>query len=143
MLTTRSLESLHPPVANRVKALIKRAADIGIDVIVTCAYRDHEAQDALYAQGRTKPGKTVTNARGGQSLHQWRCAVDVAIVEHGKCVWDDTPQGASAWAKLGRLADEVGLEWAGNWRGKLRERCHFQYSGGLSLEALQSGKVPS
>ncbi|MFQ8841879.1 MAG: M15 family metallopeptidase [Clostridium fessum] len=41
-------------------------------------YRTVAEQDALYAQGRTKPGNKVTNARGSSysSQHQWGIAFD-------------------------------------------------------------------
>src|SRR5215207_9435814 len=42
---------------------------VGYTYKVTSAYRSNAEQDALYAQGRTKPGSKVTNARGGQSKH--------------------------------------------------------------------------
>src|SRR6478609_5661733 len=42
--------------------------------------RTIKEQDDLYAQGRTKPGKVVTNARGGSSFHNYGVAFDFAIL---------------------------------------------------------------
>jgi len=39
------------------------------DFCVLSGYRSNAEQDALYAKGRTAPGKVVTWARGGQSRH--------------------------------------------------------------------------
>ena len=46
---------------------------------VTSAYRSSAEQDKLYAQGRTTPGPRVTNARGGQSAHNFGLAIDVVL----------------------------------------------------------------
>jgi peptidoglycan L-alanyl-D-glutamate endopeptidase CwlK len=47
-------------------------------IIVIFGYRSVEEQDWLYAQGRTRPGNKVTNARGGSSAHNFGLAVDLA-----------------------------------------------------------------
>ena len=88
------------------------------------------------AQGRTKPGKIVTNAKGGQSFHNWRCAFDFVPVVNGKARWDDK----AAYAKCGERGESLGLEWAGRWTGKLKETAHMQYTGGLKLIDFQNGK---
>ena len=87
MINSRKLEDLHPKVKPMVEAFIQKCADNGIDLLVTSTYRDHESQNALYAQGRTTPGKKVTNAKGGQSWHNWRVAVDIVPLRNGKPVW--------------------------------------------------------
>ncbi len=143
MRSERDILALHPEPYFRVKSFLEEAAAQGLDLLVTCVYRDAEAQDELYAQGRTKPGRIVTNAKGGESYHNWRCAVDVAPLVHGKILWDTTSDaGAAIWNKIGELGEAHGLEWAGRWMGKLREMAHFQYTGGLSLSELKSGMLP-
>jgi peptidoglycan L-alanyl-D-glutamate endopeptidase CwlK len=117
---------------------VRLCKEVGIDLLITSTYRDHEAQNELYAQGRTKPGKIVTNARGGQSWHNWKCALDVVPLRNGKPVWDSNDP---VWRQVGALGEQVGLEWAGRWTGKLKEMAHFQYTGGLTLADLQNGKV--
>ena len=111
---------------------------LGIDVILTSTYRDYESQDALYAQGRTAPGKIVTNAKGGESWHNFRCAVDVCPIVNGKPDWDGSHP---VWQELGHQGRLAGLEWAGEWKGSLRESAHFQYTGGLTLAQLRDGAV--
>ena len=143
MINSRNFSDLVPPCKERAERFFKLAKAAGIDLIVTSTYRDHESQAALFAQGRTKPGVIVTNARPGQSWHNWRCAFDVVPLRNGKCVWGTTGPDGDLWRKVGELGESVGLEWAGRWTGKLREFAHFQYTGGLSLAELQSGKVPA
>lgn len=143
MINSRTLSDLVPPCKERAEKFLKAAKDAGIDLLVTSTYRDHESQAALFAQGRTKPGLIVTNARPGQSWHNWRCAFDVVPIRNGKPVWGTTGPDGDLWRKVGELGESVGLEWAGRWTGKLREFAHFQYTGGLTLADLQSGKVPA
>jgi peptidoglycan L-alanyl-D-glutamate endopeptidase CwlK len=138
MINSRSLTELHPKVANLAMSFVQKCDDAGIDLLITSTYRDHESQNELYAQGRTKPGKIVTNARGGQSWHNWRCAMDVVPLRNGKPVWDASDP---VWKQVGAIGESVGLEWSGRWAGKLKETAHFQYTGGLTLADLQSGKV--
>lgn len=143
MINSRSLSELHPVCKAKAEKFLELAKQNGIDILVTSTYRDLESQAALFAQGRTKPGLIVTNARPGQSWHNWRCAFDVVPIRNGKPVWGITGPDGSLWRKVGELGESVGLEWAGRWTGKLREFAHFQYTGGLTLAQLQQGKVPA
>jgi len=136
MINSRSLDDLLPAVKERVEKFINSAKDAGIDLLVTSTYRDNESQNALYAQGRTKQGRIVTNAKGGQSFHNYRCAVDVVPLLNGKPVWDAEND---IWQKVGDFGIAAGLEWAGNWT-KFKEMPHFQYTNGLNLADLQIGK---
>lgn len=136
MINSRSLSDLNPKVAAMCSEFINRCKAQGIDVIITSTYRDGEAQDKLYAQGRTEPGKKVTNAKAGQSFHNWRVAFDFVPIVDGKARWDD----AVLFIKCGEIAEGVGLEWAGRWK-KFNEMPHCQYTGGLTLADFQSGKT--
>jgi len=135
MINSRDIKELLPPVRTRVEAFLAAAKAAGIDLIVTSTYRDAASQEALYAQGRTKPGRIVTNAKAGQSWHNWRCAVDVVPVRNGKPVWDAKDP---IWQTVGQLGKQAGLEWAGDWK-RFKEFPHFQYTGGLTLAQLQAG----
>ena len=141
MINSRQVDDLHPIVREKAKAFINAASAQGIDLLVTSTYRDNEAQAALYAQGRTKPGQIVTNARPGQSWHNWRCAFDVVPLRYGKPVWGTAGKDGELWRQVGELGESVGLEWAGRWTGKLREMAHFQHTGGLTLADFQAGKT--
>ena len=135
MINSRSLDDLVPPARARVESFLDAAKKQGIDLLVTSTYRDNASQDALYAQGRTTPGKIVTNAKAGQSWHNYRCAVDVVPIVAGKPRWDVKDE---VWQQVGALGKAAGLEWAGDWK-KFKEFPHFQYTGGLTLAQLQSG----
>jgi peptidoglycan L-alanyl-D-glutamate endopeptidase CwlK len=130
------MSDLNPKVAAMCSEFVNRCKAQGIDVIITSTYRDGEAQDKLYAQGRTEPGKKVTNAKAGQSYHNWHVAFDFVPIVGGKAIWNDD----TLWTKCGEIAEGVGLEWAGRWT-KFKETAHCQYTGGLSLSDFQAGKT--
>lgn len=135
MINSRSLDDLLPAVKERVERFIASAKTERIDLLVTSTYRDNESQNALYAQGRTTAGRIVTNAKAGQSFHNYRCAVDVVPIVNGKPAWNVKDE---VWQTIGKLGKAEGLEWAGDWK-RFKEYPHFQYTGGLNLAQLQKG----
>lgn len=137
MTNSRRLTDLLPVVQAKAKAFLAAAKAEGIDVLITSTYRDNQSQDELYAQGRTRPGKIVTNARGGQSYHNYRVAFDFVPVIGGKAVWNDL----ALFRRLGKIGKSLGLEWGGDW--KFRDYPHLQYTGGLTLRQLRAGQVPA
>jgi peptidoglycan L-alanyl-D-glutamate endopeptidase CwlK len=146
MIDSRDLNELAPAARKRAEAFFAACvADPelraqGITVMATSTYRDFEAQNAIYARGRTVPGKVVTNARAGDSWHNWRCAFDVLPLRCGKPVWGTTGTDRAVWQRLGEIGEQCGLEWAGRWT-TFREMAHFQYTGGLTLADFKAGKT--
>lgn len=140
MINSRSLDDLHPVVAAKARLFLAKCSAAGIDVLVTSTYRDNESQAALYAQGRTAPGKKVTNADAGQSMHNWRVALDVVPMRAGKPVWSTNGDDGALWRKVGSIGQQVGFEWGGAW-AKFKDYPHFQYTGGLTLKDFQAGKT--
>jgi peptidoglycan L-alanyl-D-glutamate endopeptidase CwlK len=135
MINSRKLEDLHPKVKLLCERFVASCAKQNIDVLITSTYRDGESQNALYAQGRTAPGKIVTKAKAGQSFHNWKCAFDFVPIVNGKAQWNDT----ALFTKCGEIAEAVGLEWAGRWK-TFKELAHCQYTNGLTLQDFQQGK---
>lgn len=152
-MASRRIEDLDPIARSRFQAWLADCDKAGIDVLVYCTYRSGAEQDELYKVGRTvkgtgvtskKPmGSTVTNARAGQSLHQYRVAIDCVPLWRGKAMWSgdlpSTPQDDKLYERMAAMAAKHGIEWAGNWK-TFKEKAHFQYTGGLSLKDFQSGK---
>ena len=137
MINSRDLKDLDPYVAGLAKQFIAACKKQGIDLLVTSTYRDNESQNALYAQGRTKAGRIVTNAKAGQSFHNYRLAFDVVPIVNGKPQWNDF----RTFQKIGAIGKSIGLDWAGDWK-TFKELAHFQWTGGLSLAQLKAGKRP-
>ena len=95
-----------------------------INAFLTCTLRSNEEQESLYAIGRTKPGKRVTNAKAGQSAHNYGLAWDIAILVNGKLNWDLKHPD---WQLAGHLGESIfGVEWLGNPASKFKEGAHFQ-----------------
>ncbi len=139
MINSRKLEDLDKVVSSKAAAFLDACKAAGIDIVVTSTFRDYESQDALYAQGRTAPGKVVTNAKGGCSWHNFRCAFDVVPLRNGKPVWGTAGEDGKLWKQIGAIGKQCGLEWAGDW-DSFKELAHFQYTGGLNLAELRNGK---
>lgn len=135
MINSRRVEDLNPKVRALCESFLLKCKSEGIDVIITSTYRDNESQNALYAQGRTIPGQKVTNARGGESFHNYKVAFDFAPIINGKPSWDDP----KIFENCGRIAESLGLEWAGRWK-TFKELAHCQYTGGLTIKDLQAKK---
>lgn len=116
----------------------------GISWLLTCTYRSSEEQTQLYAQGRTKPGPIVTNAKPGESDHNITTASGVPAAEafdgvplrHGKPIWgltgdgidenplDDERDDLEVWERIRAHAEAVGLKSASRWK-KFKEWPHF------------------
>jgi len=118
----RRLKQLHPALAAAVRSTIADLADKGTVVEVVQGLRTFEEQDALYAKGRTAPGQIVTQARGGESNHNFGLAVDLCPFTNDKPDWN-APM--AVWAAIGTAAMAHGLEWGGQWK-KFLDKPHVQ-----------------
>jgi peptidoglycan L-alanyl-D-glutamate endopeptidase CwlK len=112
--------TLLPEVRPIARMLVQKAAANGIQIRVISGLRSYAEQDALYAQGRTKPGRKVTNARGGYSNHNFGIAFDVGVFEGTRYMGESRKYKA-----VGVLGQELGLEWGGNWTS-IVDQPHFQ-----------------
>lgn len=114
-LTDKSKERLfkvHPLLAEKIRQLCETLEKGGMNVQVVQGLRTFAEQDELFAQGRTKPGKRVTNARGGQSNHNFGLAVDLCpFDEHGQPMWE----ADELFTRIGVGAEVFRLEWGGRW----------------------------
>lgn len=145
--TLDSDPGLYPKVAKLRDTLKAIMAATGNPIVITDEYRSFEEQDRLYAQGRTTPGNIVTNAKAGQSFHNYRVAFDIAF-SSAKGITYDGP-----WEMVGNIGNALGLEWGG-WATKespeteqiagwpnLIDKPHFQYLGGYTLKDFQDGNI--
>ena len=72
------LESLEPVFREKIIELLHLTEQAtGRSWSLSDGRRTIAQQNALYAQGRTKPGRVVTNAKGGQSAHNFGLAADL------------------------------------------------------------------
>lgn len=99
---------------------------------VTQALRTIADQDALYAQGRTKPGKKVTNVRGGNSWHNYGLAFDFVLLINGKISWDVDKY----WLEVVKIFKSKGFVWGGDFKS-LYDAPHFEKTFGKSLKDMK------
>ena len=137
-MASRKIEDLSKQLQPLASAFINQAnaalAPFHAAVIITCTYRNDDEQAALYAKGRSLPGKKVTNAKPGESKHNKLDAktgkpaaeaFDIAIIVDGKLNWDINHR---VWQLAGEVGEQLGLEWAGRWI-RFKEGPHFQLKG--------------
>ncbi|KWX88960.1 hypothetical protein AMQ83_03485 [Paenibacillus riograndensis] len=142
------LIGLHPVVLAAVGALIDPCYACGVPILITLAVPQSAEHAPPYAHGRAKPGAIVTNARGGQSYHNYGLAVDFALLlPNGSSVsWDMARDGdndqTADWLEVVQQAKRLGFEWGGDWTS-LKDYPHFQMSFGLTLSKLRAGAQPS
>ena len=129
-----NIKTLRPEVQVLARELIETAVAQGISVKVIGGSRTYAEQNELYAQGRTKPGKVVTKARGGQSWHNFGMAFDIGIFStDGKKYYGES----AAYKEVGMIGESLGLEWGGHW--EFVDEPHFQYNPqGHSLAAVRA-----
>lgn len=125
---------LYLPFHTALTALLDEALVLRSAFFVTDGYRSWDKQQALYEQGRHTPGPVVTNARAGESAHNYGLAADVVhdSDSHPGIQPDWEP---SAYALLGELAPKHGLLWGGSWR--VPDRPHLQWPGYVTLAELK------
>lgn len=152
MISSRDLDDLELQTAAAAKDALKECKDSGLDVLIYCTYRDFECQAELYASSRTKPGPWKTNAKPGQSWHNWSLALDLVPLRHGKPVWgvkgdgidadptDDERDDLELWHKVAAIFKKYGFEWGGDWP-RAKDFPHFQRPDGRSLD-LMLAKYP-
>lgn len=127
---SRDLNDLEPVTRERCVKFLQECAKYGTPVIVTQTFRSFEEQEALYAKGRALPGPVVTNARAGDSFHNYRRAFDV-VFSRGTGISYFGP-----WDEIGPIGEKLGLEWGGRFK-TFPDKPHFQ-NGDIPLNVLRS-----
>lgn len=118
------LNFVHPALSRRVHQLNSLLIDEDIYIHVIQGLRTFVQQDALYAQGRTTPGRIVTDARGGYSAHNFGYACDLDPFKLGVPDWAaDDPE----WQAMLSKALTCGLSEGALWR-EFPDRPHFYLS---------------
>lgn len=156
-VTLKRIELLHPKVREEVRELYDEICEV-LNGRAICRFvftlRTIAEQNELHAQGRTKPGKIVTNARGGFSYHNYGLAIDIVLIhdadgdgDFDKAVWDIKTDfdkdGVADWMEVVAVFKRYGWTWGGDW--KFFDAPHFEKTFGYSVRQLlalhQSGKV--
>lgn len=132
-ITQQRIEKLHPIVRKETKNIIEKCDNAltgRAKVRITQGLRTFKEQDDLYAIGRTQPGKKVTNAKGGQSIHNYGLAVDICLIIDGKIAsWDTVKDWdndkVTDWYECVKIFAKHGWDWGGNWK-TFKDLPHFE-----------------
>lgn len=142
--TKGRISKLHPSVRDEVTAIVNEINERltgRSKARISEGLRTDIEQSALYAKGRTKPGKKVTNAKAGQSVHNYGFAVDIVLIIDGKTAsWDvkkdwDSDKVAD-WDECVKVFAAYGWSWGGNWT-KFKDMPHFEKIGRSNWRTLQ------
>lgn len=137
--TLDRINKLHPSVREEVINIIKEC-NVELrgraQVRISQGLRTFAEQDALFKQ-RPK----VTNAKGGQSVHNYGFAVDIVLIVDGKTAsWDthkdwDT-DGIADWDECVKIFAKYGWSWGGSWT-TFKDMPHFDKIGYNNWRILQ------
>ena len=114
----RNLATVQPQLADLGRELLRQLAAQGLTFKVTSGSRTQAEQDALYAQGRTKPGPVVTWTR--KSRHIGGRAIDLTLFSGKNPVWE-----SKHYYTAGKFGKELGLVWGGDWK-RTKDLPHFE-----------------
>jgi RHS repeat-associated protein len=145
--TLDKIATLDEEMQKPAKELVLRSKlELNTNIIVTQGLRTNDEQNSLYAKGRSQtqldavglndvvaqPNEgIVTNAKGGESLHNYGAAFDVVPLQAGSNIpnWNSTK-----WTQIGGVGVKIGLNWGGNWT-TFKDKPHFD--NGQTVQQLQ------
>lgn len=128
------IDRLHPAIRQRVIDFIDAVeAQTGLKIRITSGLRSFEEQQAIYDQGRTKPGDIVSWAKPGSSYHNYGLAVDLWPwkPDYSDINWQY--EGFSEWKPL---AQKFGLSWGGDFPKGKTDPPHYQWTNNLHWSDL-------
>lgn len=148
--TKQRIQKLHPSVRDEVYKIIEEC-NVSLTgkakIRITHGLRTFKEQDELYALGRTKPGKKVTNANAGKSIHNYGFAVDICLIIGDKIAsWDTVKDWdndtVADWYECVKIFAKYGWNWGGNWKN-FKDLPHFEkkeYNNWRKLSKLKKDK---
>lgn len=147
---------LYPPLIGKANLFIADCEACGVKILITQGLRTFAEQNALYAEGRSAPGKIVTNAKGGQSYHNFGLAFDIVPIDaNGNPIWDTSNEAWTTAKEIGDLhpgspdtridpqrmaeiiSQELGLSLGADWT-KFKDIPHYELTGGVPLQVLRN-----
>jgi len=141
------IDTLHPLIRAEVQTLVDKINSSvlkgNVKMVVTQGLRTFAEQDKLYAQ-RPK----VTNAKGGQSIHNYGLAFDFCLADGGKMIWDTNKDfdgdKIPDWMEVVKVFKDAGYAWGGDFKS-IVDKPHFEKTFGHTWQQLlaikQSGKT--
>jgi len=138
-----NLITLAPKVQVLARRFLKLCKEAKLDVRILSGTRTYAEQEALYRKGRYgSTEKKVTNARGGQSNHNFGIAWDIGVFQDGKYLTTIKPYKDIALLTMPQLPE---MAWGGDWKS-FPDFPHYEHKAvveGVSLVRglFETGKV--
>lgn len=141
------IDTLHQKIREQVRGLVdyvnREILTSNVKMLVTQGLRTFEEQEKLFNQ-RPK----VTNARGGQSIHNYGLAFDFCLVQGGRTIWDVAKDFDNDkipdWMEVIKIFKDAGYKWGGDFKS-FKDRPHFEKTFGHTwqqlLEIKKAGKT--
>jgi peptidoglycan L-alanyl-D-glutamate endopeptidase CwlK len=140
-VTEARIRDIHPSLFEELKKIYdeicKAFEGRNVGVRFVQVFRSFEEQNRMFAQGRTTAGLKVTNARGGQSYHNYGLAVDFCLLydknEDGKItkeeiIWDRAADldkdKICDWMEVVMIFTKYGWKWGASFK----DYPHFEKS---------------
>ena len=137
------LNLLHPKLRSSGLAAYEaavKATPKGVHPFIVQSYRTFAESDALYQEGRTTPGDIVSDAKAGQSYHNYGLAFDFALTVNGEeidDITDKTPTNIrSYWMIVVNCFKNEGWTWGGDFKGSFKDHPHVENKMGHKWEDL-------
>jgi len=134
ILSIERIKEAHPIIREKLLKEYTEANNLlgkGARLRLAYVYRSNELQDKLYNQ-RPK----VTNAKGGQSIHNYGLAFDIVLLYDNdgngtfeEASWsqirDFDKDSKADWMEIVNYFKSKGWEWGGDWKS-FKDAPHFQ-----------------
>jgi peptidoglycan L-alanyl-D-glutamate endopeptidase CwlK len=136
----KNIVTLQIPAQILARQSLAKLLAAGLDAKIISGLRTYAEQDALYAIGRTvrTSERTVTNAEGGESNHNFGIAWDIGLFKLGKYLTD-----SKSYESAAKVAKLPGLEWGGDWVS-FKDTPHYQLVTGRKItdvrDLFEAGK---
>jgi peptidoglycan L-alanyl-D-glutamate endopeptidase CwlK len=138
-LTINRISQAHPKIREELKNLYiecNNKLPKGVRLRFSHVYRSIKEQNILYNQ-RPK----VTNAKGGQSIHNYGLAFDIVILldkdNNGTFESIDWNTESKYFKLVVEFFKKNGYEWGGDWKS-FKDYPHFQKAFGLTWQLLKN-----
>lgn len=150
--TQNIINKVHPKLRKELTEIIEKAQDAltgSASIRLTQGLRTIDYQNSLYAKGRTVKGSIVTNAKGGQSYHNYGLAVDFCLIIDGKAmsyneVKDYDGDKVADWSEVVKIFKSYGWSWGGDFKS-IKDSPHFEKTFGNNWKTLlanyNAGKI--
>jgi peptidoglycan L-alanyl-D-glutamate endopeptidase CwlK len=130
------LKDLYPGFAVRISRMLGFCQDKEWNVEITAGLRSFHQQDDLWQKNRNDQGEPIgsvlTNAKGGQSWHNYGLAVDIVFKDQNlNALFDDL-----RYAELGVVADYFHIHWLGENPKIKGDIYHFDVNFGYTINEL-------